>query len=170
VASKVGIIEDAIRHADTYKSGVENGLKLSFLRLMDDPDFKLFSPVEQDAIREVAKGTAKQNIAELFGKLGVSFSGGAAHNIVGAGFGTSGVTGLLTPVLGPAALPAALGITTAAGITGRKVAEQLARSGAARAASIAATPGIASALPRQNMLAPAAKPIEILIRGGAQGL
>ena len=126
---------------------MENGLKLSFLRLMRSPDFAKFSEAEKAAIREVAKGTTKQNIAELFGKLGFSFSGSAAHNIVGGSVGTTGVAALFSPILGPLALPAAFGATTAAGAVGRRVAERIATKGADRAAQIVGTPNIPQVSP-----------------------
>lgn len=169
-ASKVGMVESAIEAADTYKSGYENGLKLSFLNLMKQPEYQRFTPMEKEAIRQVAKGTTAQNIAELFGKLGVAFSGGAAHNILGGGIGTMGLSTALAPVLGPLSLPAAFGATTAAGIAGRHVAENIASSGANRAARIVATPNIPMAPQVPNYLAGLSKPLEIMVRGGAQGL
>lgn len=164
-ASKVKTIEDAIDAADTYKSGFENGLKHSFLRLMKDRNFKTtFSKPEQDAIRKVAHGSKGQNIAEAIGRLGISFSGGGAHNIVGGSLGTAGATAALTPLLGPLALPAAVVGTTVAGAAGRKVAETLGRNAAERAANIAATPGIRTARPRQNALEGSSVPISTLAR------
>lgn len=164
-ASKVSLIEDAIQAADTYKSGTENGLKLSFLKLMKTPDYQRFTPIEQDAIRTVAKGTAGQNIAEALGKLGISFSGSAAHNILGGGGATLGLGTALSPALGPLAYPAALGITTAVGAGGRAAAERMAMSGANRAAQIMATNSIPVAKQVPNLLKPLAGPISIAARG-----
>ena len=168
-AQKVSLIENAMKNAETYKSGYENGLKLSFLKLMKTPDFARLSPVEQEAIRVVAKGTTKQNIAEGLGKLGFSLGGSASHNILGGTAGTGILTTALAPFLGPAAFPVALGTTTAAGAAGRRIAEHLADSGAKRAAQIVATPGIPVARQLPNVLAPARVPIELLVRGGTAG-
>ncbi len=111
-----------------------------------------------------------QNISEGLGKLGFSLGGSAAHNIIGGTIGTGAVAGALSPFLGPMAFPAALGATSAIGAAGRAAAERLGTAGANRAAQMVATPGIPLARQRPNMLAPLAKPIELLIRGGAQGL
>lgn len=176
-AQKVSLIQNALSAADTYKSGFENGLKLSFLKLMRSSDFARFSPMEQDAIRRVAKGTTMQNIAELIGKMGFSFGGGAAHNVIGGSIGTTTLAGMLAP-MGPLAIPTALAATTAAGAAGRAVAERLATSGANRAARIVATPVIPRvALPTMPQIpgAPFAfpiidqtrRPLAITIRGGS---
>lgn len=164
-ASKVSLIDDAIKKADTYKSGYENGLKLSFLDLMKTPDFQRFTPIEQEAIRTVAKGTTGQNIAEAFGKLGISFSGPAAHNVLGGTGATMGLGTALSPVLGPLAFPAALGVTTATGIAGRAVAENIAKKGANRAAQIMATSSIPVARRMPNVLSKFAVPANIAVRG-----
>lgn len=166
-ARKVGLVESAIKAADTYKSGVENGLKLSFLKLMKTPDYARLSHVEQNAIRQVAKGSTRQNIAEGLGKLGFSLGSGAAHNILGGTAGTGLATAALTPVLGPAAFPVALAGTTAVGALGRRVAEKMAIGGANRAAQVLAS-NVPSVSQVPNMLS--RKPVEILIRGGASGL
>lgn len=168
-ASKVKAIEKAIADADTYKSGFENGLKLSFLKLMKTDDFARMTKVEQDAIRAVAKGGTVQNIAEGLGKLGFSMGGSSAHNIVGGSLGTTGLAAVLAPALGPLAIPAALVGTTAVGAGGRAVAESLGRGGAERAAQIAATQGIPIARQAPNMLAGARLPADLLARVGLGG-
>jgi len=169
-ASKVGKIEKAIEMADTAKSGFENGLKQQFLKLMKSPDFKtLFSKVEQDAIRKVAHGTKGQNIAESLGKLGISIGGHGAHNIIGAGVGTAGLTAALTPALGPLAFPAAAVGTTVVGAGGRRIAEAIGRGNAERAAQIAATPGIRQAAQSPNRLAGTGVPLDALIRATTVG-
>lgn len=165
-ANKVGLVENAMKQAETYKSGFENGLKLSFLKIMKTPDFARMTKIEQDAIRLVAKGTTKQNIAEGLGKLGFSLGGSAAHNILGGTAGTGGLTVALTPFLGPAAFPTALATTSAVGAVGRRVAENIGKSGADKAARILATPSIPVARQAPNLLAPAAIPLSLLIRGG----
>ncbi len=164
-ASKVKTIEDAIDAADKYKSGFQNGIKHSFLRLMKDRNFKTtFSKPEQDAIRKVAHGSKGVNLAETIGKLGLSFAGEGSKNIIGAGAGTMVLGHVLTPALGPAAYPAAAAATTVVGAGGRKVAEVLARKNAERAANIAATPGIRVARQRQNALEGSSVPISTLVK------
>jgi hypothetical protein len=148
-ATKVGLIEDATTKADTYPSGMTNGLKITFSQLMRTPDFARFSPVEQQAIRSVAKGTPGQNTLSLLGKLGFSPGGTGAHNILGGALGTALSTAALTPVIGagPAMVagPAANMMVSAGA---RKAAEGLALKNAGRAARIAATPNIPTVAPQ----------------------
>lgn len=167
-ASKVSLIEDAVKDADTYKSGLAEGLKSAFSKLMKSDDYAGFSAAEKQAIRDVAKGSKKQNIASLFGKLGFSIAGTSAHNIVGGSAGMFGLSALLTPILGPAALPAAFATTTAAGMAGRGIAEHLATGAADRAIQATSIGGIPSAIARPNLLAPGRVPIDLLIRGVGQ--
>lgn len=164
-ASKVNMIEQAIEHAKTYKSGYENGLKLSFLNLMKTPEFARLSKLEQAAIEQVAKGTTRQNIAEGLGKLGFSLGGNSAHNILGGTAGTGILTTALSPILGPAAFPVALGTTSAVGAAGRHVAERIGDTGARRAAQIMATSNIPVVPQMINPLLPAVQPLNLLARG-----
>lgn len=165
-ASKVSMIEQAIRDADTYKSGTEMGLKAAFTKLMKSPDFGRFSKVEQDAIRQVAKGTTMQNALALLGRSGFSLGGGGGHNIIGGTMGAMASTAALTPVLGPLAPAASLGLSMGAAGAGRAGADALATNAANRAARVMATPNIPVAAQRPNLLAPTRLPLDILIRGG----
>lgn len=165
-ASKVSMIEQAIRDADTYKSGTEMGLKAAFTKLTKSPDFGRFSKVEQDAIRQVAKGTTMQNALALLGRSGFSLGGGGGHNIIGGTMGAMASTAALTPVLGPLAPAASLGLSIGAAGAGRAGADALAANAANRAARVMATPNIPVAAQRPNLLAPARLPLDILIRGG----
>lgn len=165
-ASKVSLVEEAIKSADAYKSGTEMGLKSAFTNLMKSPDYGRFTKIEQDAIREVAKGTTMQNALALLGRSGFSLGGGGGHNIIGGALGATLGTGALTPVLGPLAPTAALGLSMGGAALGRAGADKLASSGAQRAAQIMATSAIPIARQAPNLLAPARVPLDILIRGG----
>lgn len=163
-AVKAGIIERAIEQAQGYKSGLELGLKSTFSNLMKSKDWSRFSQVEKDAIEQVAKGKFTQNVASLFGKMGISIGGHGAHNIVGAGVGTVGLTAGLTPFLGPLAFPAAAATTTAAGAIGRRVAETAAQRGAQRAVRVVAAPDLPQTLtPAVNQWGPSL--LQALTRG-----
>jgi hypothetical protein len=133
---------------------------------MKSPDYARFSPAEQAAIAQVAKGTTGQNAASLIGKLGISIGGHGAHNIVGAGVGTTALAAALAPFVGPvAALPLAATGTTIAGAAGRRIAEDAAQRGANRAIQAAAVGNI-PAVPRvPNFLAPPALAANLLTRG-----
>lgn len=163
-ALKVQTIQDAINKAPAYQSGVVSGLKNQFSSIMKSDDFTRFSPQEQTAIAQVAKGTATQNTLDMLGKMGFSPGGGGAHNIIGgtigAGLGTEALghyLGLGQMVAGPLALGASMG----ASALGRAGAKKLALSGANRAAQIVATPNIPSVAPMQ---------LPQLMQGAPQGL
>jgi hypothetical protein len=165
-ASKVSLIDEAIQAADTYKSGTEMGLKSAFTNLMKSPDFKRFNKVEQDAIREVAKGTTMQNALALLGRSGFSLGGGGGHNIIGGTMGAMTGTAALTPILGPLAPAASLGLSMGGAAMGRAGADRIATKAAERAARVMATTNIPVARQAPNLLAPARVPLDILIRGG----
>jgi len=166
-ASKVSMIEDAIKQADTYKTSYETGLKTAFTNLMKTPEYKsnIFTQIEKDAIRQVAKGTPGQNLAELIGRMGFTLKGGIGANMIGGGGSTAALTGAFAP-LGPFAFPAALATTTTAGKIGREISSHIGISAANRAAQIMATDAIPVARQAPNLLAPLAKPLSIMVRGG----
>jgi hypothetical protein len=167
-ASKVGMIEQAIRDADTYKSGTEMGLKAAFTRLMKSGDFGRFTKIEQDAIREVAKGTTAQNALALLGRAGFSLGGGGGHNVIG-GFGSLALgTTALAPVFGPLAPVIAGAASMGGAAAGRAGADKIATNSAQRAARIMATTGIPMAKQAPNLLAPIARPADLLTRAGGQ--
>jgi hypothetical protein len=167
-ASKVAMIEDAITAADAYKSGTEMGLKAAFTRLMKSGDFGRFTKIEQDAIREVAKGTSAQNALALLGRAGFSLGGGGGHNVIG-GFGSLALgTTALAPVFGPLAPVVAGAASMGGAAAGRAGADRIATNSAQRAARIMATTGIPMARQAPNLLAPVALPADLLTRAGGQ--
>lgn len=130
---RVGLIEEAVYRAQNQASGFENGLRIQFRQLIQNPKTrKLFTKAELQAIEEVANGTALSNVTRLLGKFG--FGGGSASNMLGGtiGFGAGSVLG------GPLGGILAAGVGTGA----RKVGETLAKRGADRAAKVVATPNI----------------------------
>lgn len=147
-ATKVGLINDAVTKADTYPSGTTNGLKTSFSQMMRSPDYQRFSPPEQAAIRQVAKGTPGQNTLSLLGKLGFSPGGNGAHNVIGGALGAGLSSAALTPVLGPVVGPA-VGTAASMAVSGgaRAAAAKMALNSADRAARIVATPNIPTIAP-----------------------
>lgn len=167
-ASKVSMIEDAIKAADTYKSGTEMGLKNAFTALMKTPEYQsgVFTPVEKQAIREVAKGTSVQNAMALLGRAGFSLGGGGGHNIIGGTFGAMTGSAALAPFLGPLAPAASLGLSMGGAAAGRKAADAIATANAQRAAQVMATSGIPIARQIPNLLAKPSVPAGLLVRAG----
>lgn len=142
-ASKVGIIEEAITQAQTYKSGFENGLRLQFQKLLRNPETrKLFTQAEREAIETVGNGTTMANIVTLLGKFG--FGANGAQNMLGGSIGASlGATA--GSVLGPLGSMAGAGLAAGAGSAMRGLSEKLGSNAADRALRIVATPGIPQA-------------------------
>lgn len=143
-AKKVEVIENAVKAAEDYASGTENGLRHQFLRIMKSKDFQKFSRAEQDAIREAAKGTTLSNIMRAIGKLGFSFGGHTGNNIIGGTIGAGLTGGVLTPILGPLAVPAGGAISMGVSAAARAASERMALNSANRAAQVFATPNIPS--------------------------
>lgn len=152
-ARRVGLIEEAVYRAQNVASGMENGLRIEFRKLLQNPDTrKVFSAAERQAIEDVVKGNAVSNVTKLLGKFG--FGGGNAANMLGGtiGFGAGSALG------GPLAGMLAAGAGTAA----RKASEVLTSKAAQRAAQVVATPNVPvlplKALPN-GFIAPAALPL-----------
>lgn len=149
-AKKLAVIEEAIRLADFQKSGLENGLRIQFLRILRDPKkLKLFTPAERAELEKVGNGTFGNNILNLIGKFGFGVGNGSPNALGGAiGLTLGGLPGV---VVGAAA---------------RKGSEVLTGRAANRAAQVVATPNIPVAPAMGNPLLGAKVPIELLIRGG----
>lgn len=130
-ANKVGLIEDAIETARNQASGFENGLRVQFRRILNNPKMRArFNEAELQAIQDVARGTGAANLAKLIGKFG--FGNGNASNMLGGtiGFGL----GSATP-MGPIG-----GMLAAGGATlARRGSEKLTERAANRALGAAAT-------------------------------
>ena len=132
-AKKVGLIEEAIYKAGNQASGLENGLRIQFRAILQNPRTrKLFSKAELAEIEKVANGTAVSNIARTVGKLGFDF--GPGRNALGGALGL-----FIGNQLGG---PIGAMFTAAAGAGARKVAEKMATSGAQLAARVVATPNV----------------------------
>lgn len=156
---RVGLIEEAIYKAQNQASGLENGLRVQFRALLQNAKKRaLFTKAEIQAIEQVANGTSLTNAARLLGKFG--FGGGSASNMLGGtiGFGAGSVVG------GPLAGVLAAGVGTGA----RKASEVLTKKAAERAAQVVATPNIPIARQAPNLLIPAQRPADFLVRSGTQ--
>lgn len=109
VGSKSQIIEKAIRNGMDAKSGVENGLRQEFTRLLkNDKAMRGFSKVEQDAIRLAAKGDFRSLALRWFGTFGIPVDQGRNFlgSVAGGGIGSAvgGPVGAMAlPLAGTAA-------------------------------------------------------------------
>lgn len=132
-ASKVGMLEEAVEKAGTYKSGMENGLRLQFQKILRDPKTRrLFTSAERQELERVANGTSLSNLVTLLGKFGFGTNG--AGNMLGGTIGSLGAASVLGPVGG---IAAALGASGA-----RSLSENLGMNAANRATRAVATPNI----------------------------
>jgi hypothetical protein len=141
---RVGLIEEAIYRAQNVASGPENGLRIEFRKLLQNPDTrKLFTDAERQAIEDVVRGNPVSNLTKLLGKFG--FGPNGASNMLGGtiGFGAGSVFG------GPVAGMVAAGLGTGA----RKLSEVLTTKAAERAAKVLATPNVPSLAPGPLSLA-----------------
>jgi hypothetical protein len=132
-ARKVGLVEEAIYKAGNQASGLENGLRIQFRQLLQNPKTRrLFSPVELREIEKVANGTMTSNVVRLLGKFG--WGGGSSSNGLGGflgasvGFGAGGPAGAVAAAL--------------LGSGARKLSGVMANNAAERAAKVVATPNI----------------------------
>lgn len=154
-ANKAGLIEEAIYQAQNQASGVENGLRIQFRRLLQPSTRKLFNEAEIKAIEQVANGTPLSNVMRLLGRFG--FGTGSSSNMLGGtiGFGA----GSMSP-LGPLG-----GIMVATGGTAaRRGSEKMTEQAASRAAAAVATEGLKVVPPLQQSQQTL---LERLVRGGA---
>lgn len=98
-ARKTSTIEEAIYRAQNSASGLENGLRVQFRRILNNPKARQgFTADEISAIEEVANGSVGSNLMRLAGKFG--FGGGGASNMLGGTIGTVGATAAGGPLLG----------------------------------------------------------------------
>lgn len=159
-ASRVGLIEDAIKAAQNYPSGVESGLRAQFKSLLNNKGTsRLFSEAERNSMQRVVNGTAPVAALRVLGLF--RGLGGAA---LGGMFG------------GPGGAVAGAAI----GMGGRKVTEMATEAAANRAAKIVATPnipkvslpnplshlsGVPFSLPLTDQMRPK-RPLMITVNGG----
>lgn len=100
------IINAAIERAQNQSSGFENGLRLQFRSILDNPRLSRgFQPAELAAIKSVVRGTTFGNALRLVGKFGIGLQQNT--NAVGASLG-AGAGAFLSggTALGAIAVPA----------------------------------------------------------------
>lgn len=175
-ARRVGLVEEAIAKAQNTASGLENGLRIEFRKLLNNKRTAgLFTPTERAEMEKVVRGTVGANLMKLLGKFG--FGAGNASNMLGGTIG-SGIGATIGAPLGPAGSLIGAGIAGGGASLARKGAEKLTERAAERAAKVVATPNVPVLPPRAlppGVLPPALlpleltkkrKPLEITVRGG----
>jgi len=163
---RVETVEKAIGRAKNAASGFENGLRVEFRKILNNPKLaRGFNDQELAAIKTVVSGTRLGNVMRQIGRMGLGISG--QSNGLGATVSGLGASALGGPIAGIAAV--------GTGTVAKKAAEMSATSAANRALGIiAARPSIpakaALQIPSEliNRLAPsipAAVPTYNALRG-----
>ncbi len=119
--AKGSIIEGAFQNAADAKSGLENGLRSEFGKLLKSPKYN-WTPDERAAIRQVVRGGVKANALRFLGTFG--YSPDQARSFLGTVIG-AGAGGALGGGIGAVALPA---VGTAARFASRSLAKSRANN------------------------------------------
>lgn len=136
-----GMVERAQLSAPNFSaSGLENALRTEFRQLAKNAkQLRKWSPEEQEAIKRVAKGGFKENVARNIGRFSPT---GPVSATLGVGSAATAGTALLGPIGGIAA-----GATAAAiGYGGRRLATALAKRNVEALEKIAANGGTSPAI------------------------
>jgi len=88
-AKRSEMLEQAFEKAKNQASGFENGIRVQFRSLLNNPKkMRGFSNDEKDAIRRVVRGDTAENIAKMLGRFGMSE--GQASNMLMGSLGVAG--------------------------------------------------------------------------------
>lgn len=158
-AKKVGLIEEAIYKAQNVASGFENGIRIEFRKLLQNPKIrKQFSATEIAEIERVVRGTPGANLLKLIGKFG--FGSGNSSNMLGGTIGTT-IGGSLGGAFGPVGTIAGAALAGGGASLARQGAEKLTEKAAERAAKVIATPNVPTLpqIPYQGYIPPALLPL-----------
>lgn len=160
--AKAQLIEDAMSRAQQTASGVENGLRIEFRKLANNPKLiRNFTPTERVAIQQVARGNFASNILRWLGTFGVpidqgrsflgSLSGGGVGATVGGMLGGpvgATVGGFALPAAGTAAKLGATRATQGLAIA----AEELVKAGPRAQGAVAASQAARQVAGREDLL------------------
>ena len=130
-ARRAEMIEEAVYKAQQQASGFENGIRVQFRSILNNPKKrKAFTPEEVKAMQRVVRGGPAENIAKHLGKFG--FTEGQAGSMLLSSLGVAGGAAAAGPV-GAVAVPV-IGQTmrkTAQMLTKRnaRLADELVRAG-----------------------------------------
>lgn len=126
------LLEDAASTAQNQSSGVENGLRIEYRKILNNPRKRRgFSKEEIAAMERVVRGSTANNVLKRAGKLGVGV-GQQSNSLLAltgtaGGVALAGPAGLAVPILGTAA---------------QKLAERGTRKSAERARNLTAAGGV----------------------------
>lgn len=134
---KTEVLEEAIEKGGLAKSGVENGLRSEFLRILKNKKLRRgFNQEELSLIRDVAVGTPTRNIMVRLSKLG--FGTGQQTNMLLGSMGASGGAGVGFAVGGPVGAAVGASVPGVVGAVAGRGASSMARRSANLARATAA--------------------------------
>lgn len=140
------LIQNAIDRASRQASGFENGLRIHFRAILNNPKMSRgFTEAERAAMQAVVDGTAFGNIMKRVGIMGLSAGQGGSGLGVGLGSAFGGTVG--ASVGGPLGAAVGAAIPLAIGTGARKLSEASTRKAAERAAALVASGGVQGAVP-----------------------
>lgn len=159
---KAQLIEDAIGRAQTQASGVENGLRIQFRKIMNNEKLRRnFSKAEQDAISQVANGNFSTNAMRWLGSFGLpvdqgrsalgALMGGGAGAAIGSAFGGPVGAAIGGPALMAAGTASRLG-ADAATRNAASIAEALVKAGPQGQAALQAQQAIGRTATRESLI------------------
>ncbi|HAM74992.1 MAG TPA: hypothetical protein DCQ09_04955 [Alcanivorax sp.] len=105
-AKKSEMLSQAVDKAQNQASGFENGLRVQFRSLLNNPrKMRGFTSEEKDAIRKVVQGGKPENVLRAMGKLGFSTDQSSSMLLATLGIGGGGLVGgtpgaMAVPALG----------------------------------------------------------------------
>lgn len=148
IGKKAQVIEDAVGRAQSQASGIENGLRIQFRRILNNDKLKRsFNKSEIEAIEKVASGDFSTNAMRWLGTFGVpidqgrsglgSMMGGGVGATVGAAIGGPAGAAIGAPLFMGAGTAAKMG-ADAATRRAASVAEELVKAGPSGQAAIEA--------------------------------
>lgn len=103
------MLTEAFRKAENQASGLENGLRVQFRALLNNPKkMRGFSAEEQEALKQVVQGGKTDNVLRALGKLGFSADQSSSMLLATLGVGGGAMVGgapggMLVPLIGTVA-------------------------------------------------------------------
>lgn len=121
---KARTLEEAIERARNTASGFENGLRIEFRKILNNPKRRAgYTGTELAVLKEITRGTTPQNLAAQFGRLGIGLGtktakAAALPALVGGG------GAFIDPIIAGSTVAAASGVKYLAARNAEKLADR----------------------------------------------
>lgn len=128
-ARKSELLDEAMENARTQASGVENGIRRQFDRIIKNKkQSRFFTKDELEAMRSVVEGTKGSNFFRKLSRLG--FGKGQQHNVLTGSLSSAAGAASLSTMLGPYGAAIGAVLLPTAGRISASLAENLTRKNA----------------------------------------